>query len=107
MEITFLKDWLGLISVAIAVGTSIYAWITSRSSVNEKAILVLHEKYAVHEGRLRDLENEMRHMPAKDDVTELKITIAEMKGVIGKLDTTVEGVGRTVRRMEDFLMKDK
>ena len=102
----FLKDWLGLAALVVSLGGSIYAWITSRSKVNAEHLKDVDAKLTDHASRIQTIENELRHLPAKDDVTELKLALAEIKGTIGRFDESLSGVSRTVRRMEDFLMKD-
>ena len=104
--IASLKDWFGLAALIVSFGGTVYAWLTSRSKVNAEHLREVDAGLIDHASRLQAIEQELRHLPAKDDVTDLKLALAEIKGTIGRFDESLNGVSRTVRRMEDFLMKE-
>ncbi|MEZ5790486.1 MAG: hypothetical protein R3D34_06755 [Nitratireductor sp.] len=133
MDISFWKDWLGVVALAISVMGSAYAWITSRANSNaehlkrvDQALTQLEkhqgrldaaleamipkkqidDAFADHGRRIQTLENDMKHMPVKDDVIELKLALAKLEGTVGRLDENLGGVSRTVRRVEEYLMKE-
>jgi hypothetical protein len=97
------RDWLGLIAVVISLGTIVVTWLTAGSSKNAKTLDSHEKRLNAHAERLTQVENDIKHLPAKDDVTELKIAMAELKGTIGRLDEHLSGISGTVRRMDDFL----
>lgn len=101
------KDLLVLANTALGIGVAVYAWITAKSKVNAERLNGVDERLAGHGGRLDRIETEMKHMPAKDDVHDLKLAIAELRGTVGQLDESHTGVSRAVRRIEEFLMRDK
>jgi len=107
IDASFFRDWLGLISLVIALGGTFYAWLTSKSKINEQHLSRVDERLSEYAERLSKLENEIDHLPAKDDVIEMKLALAELKGTIGRLDESLSGAVRTVRRMEDYLLKEK
>lgn len=100
-----LTDWLSLLAVAISSGGAIYAWITTRSKANGAEIEKIKETLRGQGDRLTSVEGELRHMPAKDDVTELKLTIAELKGSVAVFGEALGGVQRTVSRIDTYLRK--
>ncbi len=102
-----IKAWLGIVAVAISLGTLVYSWVISRSRVNTEHLKLVDEKLGEHGSRLQDIETTLKHMPAKDDVNDLKLAIAELRGSVGRLDENLTGVNRAVRRMEDYLVKEK
>lgn len=100
-----LSEWASLIAVLLSVGSIVYTRITAGSTAN-KAVLEDHgARLTTHAERLAQIENDIKHLPPKDDVTELKIAIAELKGTIGKLDTHLTSIASTVVRMDDYLRK--
>lgn len=102
----FLKDWLALAALVVSLGTTVYAWLTSRSKGNAEHLKAVDAALLDHGSRIQSIESEMKHMPAKDDVVELKLALAEIKGQMGRFDESLSGVSRTVRRMEEFLLKE-
>jgi predicted nucleic acid-binding Zn-ribbon protein len=133
MEVAFWKDWLGVIALAISVGGAAYAWLTSRANQNAEHLKrvdetmgrlskqqdkldaaidamvpkkQIEETFSDHARRIQSLESDMKHMPAKDDVIELKLALAKLEGTVGRLDENLGGVSRTVRRVEEYLLKE-
>lgn len=105
MDAGFLKEWLGAISLVIALGGTVYAWLTSKSKVNEEHLKRIDAVINDHDRDLDRIKSDLNHLPAKDDIVEMKLALAEMKGALGRQEESMSGVTRTVRRMEEFLMK--
>ncbi len=101
-----LKEWLGLIALIVSFGGTVYAWITSRSNVNAEHLKTVDTTLSDHALRIQAIEGELKHLPAKDDVNDLKLALAQLGGTVGRLDESLNGISRTVRRVEDFLMKE-
>jgi len=101
-----IKNWAGLMALLISLGTTVYAWFTSKSRVNAEHLKAVDAKLAEHSARIAELESEMRHLPAKDDVTELKLSIVKLEGTVGRLDEALSGVSRTVQRIDGYLRKE-
>ncbi len=111
-----LKEWLGLAALVISVGTFLWNHLTSDG---KKALAALAETRAetgritaeldarldLHGERLQAIEGELRHLPDKDGVNQLKVAIAELQGAVGKIDASFASLHPTVRRIEDYLLK--
>lgn len=115
-----LKDWLGLAALAISVGTFLWSRLTSdgKKALDElaahkgnttRALGELDSRLDLHGERLQTIEGELRHLPDKDGVNELKVAITELRGAVGKIDAAFSAMQQTmqpaVRRIEDFLLK--
>jgi septal ring factor EnvC (AmiA/AmiB activator) len=101
-----LKDWLGVVALAISLLTSVYAWITSKAKANAEHLKAVDAKLVDLDRRVQSIESELKHLPNKDDVNELKLGMAQLDGTVGRLDESLSGISRTVRRVEGFLMKE-
>jgi len=101
-----LSPWFGLIALAVSLGGTIYAWMTSRSKVNAEHLKTVDTALSEHGKAIQAIEGELKHMPAKDDVTELKISMAEIKGSVAVFSEGMGSLSRTVRRIEEYLMKE-
>ncbi|MBP1852699.1 DUF2730 family protein [Rhizobium halophytocola] len=63
-----------------------------------------HERTLVdHDRRIQTSENELKHMPNKDQVTDLKLALSDLRGNVGTLTETLGSVSRTVHRIDDWL----
>lgn len=53
--------------------------------------------------RLLTAEGELRHLPSKDDVAALRLSLAELTGTVGVLAKGFEGVSNTVHNIDNWL----
>jgi uncharacterized protein HemX len=106
METTLLKDWLYVGTAVIAIGSAVYTWLTSRSKVNTEHLAAVDRTLADHGARIATVEQEVRHLPAKDDVHELKLALAKLDGTVGRLDESLGAVKRSVDRMDTYLRRE-
>jgi len=100
------KNWAGLIALLFSIGGIAYSFLTAGSKSNSEELKAVSTKLIELDRRVQAAESELNHMPAKDDVVELKVSMAELKGTVNSLIEGLSGVSRTVRRVEDYLMKE-
>ncbi|MEY9717870.1 hypothetical protein ABIA22_000360 [Sinorhizobium fredii] len=98
-----ISQYLGLALAVIALLGHAKGYFSS----GEKAIGTRLEKaertLIEHDRRIQRVEDEMKHLPDKDTVMELKLALAELKGTVNTLGETVGSVSRTVHRIDDYL----
>lgn len=100
------SEWASAFSLGIAVLTAAYAWVTSRAKANSEHLKTVDEKLVNHDRRIQSVESELNHLPSKDDVNSLNLAIADLRGTVGRLDESVSGVSRSMRRVEGYLLKE-
>lgn len=64
-------------------------------------------KLVEYDRRIQALEGDFKHLPSKDDIHSLVLAVEIIKGELGKMGATYDGVNRTVRRIEDFLLEER
>ncbi len=101
-----IRNWSGPIASLLAIVSLVYTWFTARSKINAERLAGHERKLTEHDRRVQKLENDVAHLPSKDDVHELRIEIADIKGSVGRLEASVAGTDRTARRIEEFLMRE-
>ena len=62
------------------------------------------EKIDAVETRLTQIEAEMKHLPDEKALMELKLSISEMKGGLGRMEESISGLTRTTHRVEEYLL---
>jgi len=113
-----LKEWAGLIAVLMAVGTGAFTWFTAsgRNAMNALAKHIddqkesddqVQHKLADHDRRIQSAEAELKHLPDKDSVMELKISLADLKGTVSTVTESLGSISRTVHRIDDYLRDRK
>jgi len=109
--IAMLKDWFGLIAIIIAVATTVYAWVTRRSKENAASIQkmadeisgrlkAIEKRLIVDDRRIQRLENDFQHLPTREQISELKVALAQVS-------TTVENTNKMVERMDNDIRSIK
>lgn len=109
--IDILQKYWGLISVigAFLIGV---AWLKLDTRYAKKSD-INHDIARLREGqddmseRLDVVEQEIKHLPSADDVTNLRIAVEEMKGETRALHATTKGLNRLVDLLVENEVKDK
>lgn len=110
IDLSLMKDWLAVISTGMAILAAIYAFLTKRAAQNSTALealtLKVNELAVATDRRLGKIEADMKHMPDAEALVELKLVIADMKGIFGRFEEKMTSMSRTVVRVEEFLLKN-
>lgn len=120
MTLQELMPWLVATSTLLSIGTLLNQLLTSAPKANAQKITDLQtEMHAVrtelqaelhavrsdHGNRLQIVESEVRHLPNKDMIHDLALSIAELKTDIIKWAAATEQSARTSTRVENFLLE--
>lgn len=101
------NKWLGAIGAVLGISSMIYTWITARSRANGETIANHERKLIEHDRRIQKVENEVDHLPTKDDFNELALKLEKSNGLLGKIEVEYKGLHEAVRRIEKFLLSGK
>lgn len=104
MSLDDLRNFAALGSSAIAIGTAIYAWLTSRSKINASEIHELQAEVAAFKIKLAAIEQTLSQLPDKDTVHALDLKVTELNGTINVVAESLQAVERTAHRIENFLL---
>lgn len=116
MDLAQLMPWLVAANTIISLGTAAYALLTSGSKANSERIIQVEAKLADgdrqfqdkltdHDRRIQSIESELKHLPDKDTVVELRLSMAELSKKVAVMGESVGSVSRTVLRIDDYLHK--
>ena len=101
-----IRAWLGLIALLISVGSAVYAFVTARSKTNSERLDAIDKRLGGHADRIQNLESEVKHLPNKDEVNNLQLSLTRMEGAVAVLTERIEGIGGTVTRIDSYLRKE-
>ena len=104
MNLETIKEWGGAAAVLISIGGFIYAWLTRRSKENAETIKkmgeevterlkVIEKKLIADDRRIQHLEDNFKHLPTREQISELKVALAQVS-------TTVDSTNKTIHRIE-------
>jgi hypothetical protein len=121
-----LAAWIPLLSPLLSLGTIIYVFLTQGSkkaqadidafkTSNGEDLDAIRKSIAEGRGevdkrledhavRVQSIESDMKHLPSVEMFTELRLAVSDIKGNAGAQAEVVNGIARTVHRMENFLL---
>lgn len=105
MTVELAAKWLGAVALVISILNTFWAYLTreARTAIARQGELTA--KVISHDRRIQGLEHDIKHMPSREEIHQVKLDIAEMRGVMAKIEESVSGMSRTVERIDDYLRK--
>lgn len=107
MEFDLLSKWMALIALIVSVITGVWTLINKstkpfddRFTKQGEAITKVEDTQKEHERRIQKVEDEITHMPSKNEVHEIKILMTKLEGHIGKMEVTLQASERKLDRIE-------
>lgn len=105
------------ISPAISVGTVIYVWLTAGSKKTatdlsahkteiNKQLSEIAEDLEDHSSRIQAIEIGMHHLPDRDMVHGLQLTLKDIQIEMAAIKASAEQSTRISRRMEEYLIEN-
>lgn len=115
MDITPLMPWLVAISTILSLGTTVFTLMTSgakktagdleaHKTANAEAIEQIEADIVAQDKRIQTLESDFRHLPDKEIVHRLELTMKDMQVQMAGMAASSEATARTARRVEEFLL---
>lgn len=94
----------GLILAGVS---SAYAWWSQRNAAAQSEIDRLEKANTEVEKRVAKLEFELSHLPSKDLVNDLKLTMSDLHGQLAAMAERLNAVGNTVSIIDRTLRDQK
>lgn len=115
MDIGPFKDWITTLAALLAFLLSLYTLLTKPAKESsdrlkefeedaDDKIAELAKSDASHALRIQKLENEMQHMPDKDMVHRMELTMKDMQVQMATMASETQATGRSTRRVEEWLL---
>jgi hypothetical protein len=96
--------WASLLAVLLSMGSLVWGWLTSGGAKALIEIRQLREEMRLLDTRLIRLENELLHLPDREQTHRLELSISELKGHITGLDERLKPVAAISDRLQEFLL---
>ncbi|OLF81261.1 hypothetical protein AWH62_00880 [Maricaulis sp. W15] len=101
------KGWAGVLATLLSIGSIVYTWLTATGRANGAKLDEHGAALVDHDRRIQAVEAELKHLPTKEDVAEVKLAISELNGRLGRIEESGQGTSRAVRRIEEYLLKER
>lgn len=114
MDLQLFLQWAGAAGLVLGILNTVWTMIGKAAKpVNDKieATDAKVDKYrsdlAAHDRRIQALEDDRKHAPTGEQVTNLRLTAERLDGHVKRLEESMSGLAHTVRSMDDFLRREK
>ncbi|MFD1330244.1 DUF2730 family protein [Mycoplana ramosa] len=98
-----ISQYLGLALAVIALLGHAKGYFSSGEKNLTSRTEQVEGKLVEHDRRIQRIEDELKHLPSKDQVNDIKLAMSDLKGTVAVLGESMASVSRTVHRLEDYL----
>ncbi|WP_422371331.1 DUF2730 family protein [Hoeflea sp.] len=98
-----ISQYLGLALAVIALLGHAKGYFSSGERQIKTDLEAVKVKLIEHDRRIQAAEGELKHLPDKDTVNDLRLTLAQLQGNVSALSESMGSVSRTVHRIDDWL----
>lgn len=103
MDVSVMKDWLGLIALLISIGTSVVLFVGSGSKKNAEKIEKQQSQLNDHDRRIQNLEGELGHLPKATALHELELNMEKLNAQIAVLTESLKPIRANAELINDLL----
>ena len=95
------------IALLLGIANIFWSWHTRSQSASEARVKRLEDRLDLVEDRQITVEEQMKHLPTKDDLHAVKVGLADVLGLIGRQGSEITSMARAVNRIDDYLLREK
>lgn len=103
IEIAALKDWLGLISLLISVGTSIVLFVGSGSKKNAERLDKQEIRLGEHDRLIQKIVGELEHLPNRDSLHRLEMNMEKLNARLDVFAESLKPIRNNTELLNDLL----
>ncbi len=96
-------SFLSFVAVLVSIANMVWSWHTKSQSAAADRVKKLEDRLDHVEDRQISLEGEFKHLPTKDDISALRIQLADVLGKVNGQENSISTIVRTVNRIDDYL----
>ncbi|MEO7470204.1 MAG: DUF2730 family protein [Sphingobium limneticum] len=91
------------IALLLGIANIFWSWHTRSQSASEARVKRLEERLDLVEDRQITVEEQLKHLPTKDDLHRVTVQLADVHGLIGRQGSEIASVARVVDRIDTYL----
>lgn len=94
---------LGLLGMLVSIANIVWTWHTRSQSAAADRVAKIETRLDLVEDKQITVEEQMKHLPTKEDLHAVKYQLADVLGLIGKQGSEIASVARVVDRIDTYL----
>lgn len=98
------------IALLIGIANIIWAWHSRNQSASEGRVQKAEARIDAVALRLDAVEDKqitveerLKHLPTKDDISQIAVSMERVLGTVGRQDSQITAMTRSVNRIEDYM----
>lgn len=112
---------LRVVGLLLGLGSPVFAWVIANSKASAETAIArkyaddlvarsalriddLDKRAAAGDLRLSKVEQDLQHIPNKDAVHRIELTIQKLQGDVEQATSQWRGVQQSIQRLEDYLV---
>lgn len=92
-----------VIALLISAMNILWTWYMRSQSASETRVKRIEERVDLVEHKQIAVDEQMKHLPTKDDLGAVKVQLADVLGLIGRQGGEISSVARIVDRIDKYL----
>ena len=96
---------LDALALLISVGVGVYAFFVNRRTDVDKRFHDGTQRMNRMQERISGLESEFKQVPGKDEVTDLRLLLADMGGDMKAMTATMQSMSKSMERLENSVTR--
>lgn len=107
MSFEWLITGLTALSLLLSIANTVWAWMSKGGAALAAKQHAQDKALDEHDRRILSIEAELKHLPSKEDVNGLRLQLSDVNGKLNTVESELNSVTRTMRRIEDHLLGAK
>jgi hypothetical protein len=96
-----------IVAMLVSIVNIVWTWHMRSQSAAADRVARVEQRLDHVEDRQISVEEQMKHLPTKDDLHAVKVQLADVLGLIGRQGSEIASVSRVVNRIDDYLLREK
>lgn len=92
--------------VLLSTGGIVYSWFSARTKARTEEIEEIRKDLLAQDRRIADMEGALQHLPDKESMHRLEMTVERLSGDLKVAVKSLESVDRVAQRIDTFLLEN-
>lgn len=92
-----------MLAILVSIANFVWTWHAKSQSAAADKVQKLEARVDQVEDKQITLEERLKHLPTKDDMSNIALKMEQVLGMVGRQDSEISNMSHNVRRMDDYL----
>ncbi len=107
MSIEALVPWVSAAALIMTIANFVWVWSAQSRTATATKLNEVECDVEGHDKRIQSIESELKHLPTKEEISDLKLQLTEVVGQLRVAESEMASAVRTIRRIDDHLRESR